>query len=153
MAIGQTRPTTLIEQIKATDDLQSESQFALEAHLEEFMFNNWKQIDFGEKLWLYIDGEQNGRQYPAKTWSIDFLCTDERGDFVVIELKRGKTSDSAVGQVLRYIGWVQDNLATPGQKVRGIIITHEMDDALRYAARSLPHVRIMTYQIDFQLKG
>jgi len=146
-------PTTLTEQIKATDDLQSESQFALEAHLEEFIFNNWSQIDFGEKLSLYTEGEQSGRQYPAETWSIDFLCLDEDGDFVVIELKRGKTSDAVVGQVLRYIGWVKENLAEKDQEVRGIIISHEIDNALKYSASGLPHVRVMTYRVDFHLQG
>ena len=146
-------PTSLIEQIRTTDDLQSESQFSLEAHLEEFMYQNWGQIDFGEKLSLYSDEEQNGRQYPAETWSIDFLCLDAKGDFVVIELKRGKTSDAVAGQVSRYIGWVKENLARPEQKVRGIIIDHEKDEALRYAASGLPHVRVMTYQVDFRLQG
>jgi hypothetical protein len=146
-------PSTLTEQIKTTDDLQSESQFALEAHLEEFMFNNWSQIDFGEKLSLYSDGEQNGRQYPAETWSIDFLCLDEDGDFVVIELKRGKTSDATVGQVLRYIGWVKENLAEYHQKVRGIIIAHEIDDALKYSVSGLQNVRVLTYRVDFRLEG
>ena len=153
IAITRAVPPTLVEQIRATKDLQSESQFALEAHLEEFMFNNWSQIDFGEKLSLYTDGEQSGRQYPAETWSIDFLCLDENGDFAVIELKRGKTSDAVVGQVLRYIGWVKENLVEDEQKVKGIIIAHEIDDALRYAVVSLPDVRVMTYRVDFRLEG
>ena len=153
ITITGARPTTLTGQIRATEDLQSESQFALEAHLEEFMFNNWEQIDFGEKLSLYTDEEQNGRQYPAETWSIDFLCLDANGDFVIIELKRGKTSDAVVGQVLRYIGWVSENLALPTQKARGIIIAHEVDDSLRYSVRGLPNVRVMTYQVDFRLEG
>ena len=152
-AITMGRPTTLSEQIKETEDLVSESQFALEAHLEEFMFNNWSQIDFGEQLLLYNDGEQNGRQYPAETWSIDFLCLDTNNNFVVIELKRGKTSDATIGQLLRYIGWVKENLASIGQKVRGIVIAHDIDIDLRYALVSLQDVRVMTYQVDFSLEG
>ena len=152
-AITMGRPTTLSEQIKETEDLVSESQFALEAHLEEFMFNNWSQIDFGEQLLLYNDGEQNGRQYPAETWSIDFLCLDTNNNFVVIELKRGKTSDATIGQLLRYIGWVKENLASPSQKVRGIIIANDKDNALRYSAGSLQDVRVMTYSVDFHLQG
>lgn len=152
-AITGARPTSLTEQIKATDDVQSESQFALEAHLEEFMFQNWAQIDFGETLTLFSDEEQTGRQYPAETWNIDFLCLDENGNYVVIELKRGKTSDAVVGQVLRYMHWVRRNLASPGQKVRGIIIAHEVDNALMYAAGGVPDIRVMTYKVDFRLQG
>lgn len=152
-AITRASPTTLTEQIKATEDLQSESQFALEAHLEEFMFNNWDKIDFGEKLSLYQDEEQNGRQYPAETWSIDFLCKDTQNNFLIVELKRGKTSDATVGQILRYIGWVKENLAEKDQDVRGIIIAHEIDDALKYSVSGLPQVRVMTYRVDFRLEG
>jgi predicted RNA-binding protein len=137
---------------KTDDAIISESQFALEAHLEEFIDNNWRHIDFGADLLRYAADEQSGRQFPAGAWSIDFLCTDKsNGDFVVIELKRGRSSDSAVGQVLRYIGWVDENLAKPSQKTRGIIIAKDVDDALRYAVKGLINVSVLTYKVDFKL--
>jgi hypothetical protein len=152
LAIVGWRSLSLSEQSKTDDSIISESQFALEAHLEEFIDKNWKHIDFGADLIRYETDEQSGRQFPAGTWSIDFLCTDKSsGDFVVIELKRGRSSDSAVGQVLRYIGWVDENLAKPGQNTRGIIIAKEVDDALRYAVKGLKNVKVLTYKVDFKL--
>jgi predicted RNA-binding protein len=140
------------ESSKTDDTIISESQFALEAHLEEFMEKNWRHINFGADLIPYATDEQSGRQFPAGAWSIDFLCTDKAsGDFVVVELKRGRSSDSAVGQVLRYIGWVDENLAKQCQKTRGIIIAKEVDDALRYAVKGLMNVSVLTYKIDFKL--
>jgi len=101
----------------------------------------------------YTTDEQSGRQYPAGQWSIDFLCKDaETDEFVVVELKRGKTSDAAVGQILRYVGWVQENMAKPGQNTQGIIIASAVDEALRLAVRNLPTISVMTYKVDFQLK-
>ena len=70
---------------------------------------------------------------------------------VVIELKRGRSSDSTVGQVLRYMGWVEENLAKEGQQVHGIIIAQEADDALRYAVKGLKNVSVLTYRVDFKL--
>ncbi|HKP73692.1 MAG TPA: endonuclease NucS domain-containing protein, partial [Pyrinomonadaceae bacterium] len=148
------RSLSFTEPSKTDDAIISESQFALEAHLEEFIDKNWKHIDFGADLIRYETDEQSGRQFPAGTWSIDFLCTDKSsGDFVVIELKRGRSSDSAVGQVLRYIGWVDENLAKPGQKTRGIIIAKEVDDALKYAVKELTNVKVLTYKVDFKLSS
>ncbi|MFQ5891789.1 MAG: PDDEXK nuclease domain-containing protein, partial [Candidatus Methanofastidiosia archaeon] len=96
--------------------------------------------------------EQDGRQFPAGTWSIDFLAIDkDKNDLVVIELKRGKTSDSTVGQLLRYINWVKKNVAEKGQNVRGIIIAKDVDEALNYAIKNLEYVEIKTYKVDFQL--
>ena len=134
------------------DALESASEFALEAHLEDFIDKNWDNIDFGQRLTRYQTEEQDGRQFPAGAWSIDFLCTDkDSGEFVIVELKRGKSSDAVVGQTLRYMTWVQENLATAGQKTHGIIIAGEADDALHYAVRSTPSISLRLYKIDFKL--
>lgn len=150
--IVENRKVVAIETARTEDTIISESQFALEAHLEEFIDKNWKRIDFGAELVKYEADDQSGRQFPAGAWSIDFLCTDKANDdFVVIELKRGKTSDATVGQVLRYMGWVAENLVKSGQKVRGIIISQEVDDALKYAVKGLSNVSVLTYKVDFKL--
>ena len=134
------------------EDLLSTSEFALEAHLEEFVDKNWESIDFGIKLKRYEMEDQSGRQFPAGRWSIDFLCTEiGSGNFVVIELKRGKSSDSTVGQVLRYMSWVRKNVAKEGQGVKGIIIAKEIDEALSYAVRDLKDVSVLTYRVNFNL--
>ena len=39
-------------------------------------------------------------------------CVDEdKKCLVVVELKKGRTSDATVGQVLRYISWVRESLS------------------------------------------
>jgi len=149
--IGE-RYTSLVEQISTAKDIESQAEFALEAHLEEFIYQNWTSINWGSKLELYKTDETDGRQFPAGTWSIDFLAIDkDKGDIVVIELKRGKTSDSTVGQILRYINWVKDTIAKSGQSVRGIIIAKDVDEALKYAVKNTDII-VKTYKVDFQLK-
>ena len=130
----------------------AEASFALEVHLEEFMEANWSSIDFGRSLRIWADEEGNrGRQYVTDVGVIDFLCEDETAnELVVVELKRGKSSDRAVGQILRYMGWVREHTAN-GHSVSGIIITHEYDDRVRYAIAELPKVEAWTYQVSFTL--
>ena len=146
---------SLIEQIVTSRDIESQAEFALETHLEEFIYENWGKINWGSKLNLYKTDEQDGRQFPATaSWSIDFLAIDKStNDLVVIELKKGKTSDATVGQILRYISWIKENVANKDQNVRGIIIAKKIDDALKYAIRDLDYIEIKTYNIDFQLSS
>jgi hypothetical protein len=137
---------------RTSEEIVAQGLFALEAHLEEFIAHNWSKISWGAALEIYREGEQTGRQYPAGTWSIDFLAIDAKAnELVVIELKRAQTSDATVGQVLRYINWVKKNLAVSNQKVRGIIVASEVDEALRYAASYLPNVSVKTYAVTFSL--
>ena len=151
-AITGEKKASLVEQIAASRDIESQSQFALETHLEEFIYENWDSINWGRKLKLYQTDELDGRQFPAGIWSIDFLAVDEgQNELVVIELKRGKTSDSSVGQLLRYVAWVRENLAEAEQPVRGVLLAHEVDEALRYAVKDLEDIDVKTYQVDFKL--
>ncbi|MEA1981853.1 MAG: endonuclease NucS [candidate division Zixibacteria bacterium] len=148
---GKYNPT-LIEQISKKKDIESESEFALESHLEEFIHKNWNVINWDEDICLYSTDDQDGRQFPAGIWSIDFLAIEKKtNDLIVIELKRGKTSDATVGQTLRYINWVKENVAEDGQKVKGIIIAKDVDEALRYAIKGLSEISIFTYKVNFSL--
>jgi restriction system protein len=142
---------TLVEQITTSRDIESQPEFALETHLEKFIYDNWDKISWGSKLELYKTEEQDGRQFPAGPWSIDFLAVDKNSnDLVVIELKKGKTSDATVGQIQAYINWVKENVANMGQDVRGIIIAKEVDDRLKYAVKNLKYIEIKTYKVDFR---
>ena len=59
--------------------------------------------------------------------------------------------DVVVGQVLRYMGYVKEQVAEPDQTVEGVIIAHEDDQKLRWALASVPSISFYRYQISFKL--
>lgn len=67
---------------------------------------------------------------------IDLLCQDQRGDLVVVELKKASANET-IGQLARYVTDVREHRAKQGQKVRGVILSLEIDEQLIKAARGV----------------
>lgn len=141
--------------VVSTDpDVEDATQFALEKYLEEFLVDNWKKTELGKEYDIYPDedGTPIGRQYPTDTGPVDILAVSKNNkDLLVVELKRGKASDTVVGQILRYMGFVKSELAEPDQAVRGVIIALEDDQRLRRALSVIPDVEFYRYQVNFKL--
>lgn len=138
----------------ATDpDVEDPTAFALEKHLEEFLVQNWAQTDLGKEYDIFAeDGELVGQQYPTDTGPMDILAIKkDQSELLVVELKKGRASDVVVGQVLRYMGFVVQDLAEPGQSVRGVIIALDDDKRMRRALAVTPNVDFYRYQISFKL--
>ena len=129
-------------------------EFGMESHLEDFIVENWERIPALKGFELYReDGEVVGQQYSTSIGRIDLLAlSNDKKTWLIIELKKGKTSDDVVGQTLRYIGWVKKNEAEPGQEVRGLIIAGTEDERLLYALETLANVGFMTYSVNFNLR-
>jgi len=135
------------------EEAPDEGRFVLEAHLEEFIAANFARVNFGRRLELYQDEDNTGRQFPTSIGSIDLLARDvESGELVVIELKKNRTDDAVVGQILRYMGWVREHMPEGGGAVSGIIIAPEVSDRLKYALKMVPNVGVFTYSVSFGLK-
>lgn len=130
-------------------------EFPLEEYLENFIIRNWENIDFEENLSLYIDDEGTpAQQYPTSEGFIDILAKDENNNYVVIELKKGRSNQQVVGQILGYIGWVKRNLAIEDQKVRGIIIASSGNNALIDAVSTVSNfISIKYYRVKFNFEN
>lgn len=150
--IGGTAPSG--PQLSVNDDaIEDAASFALEKHLEDFLVLNWQQTELGKDYDIFTeDGETVGQQYPSDTGPMDILAiSKDKTTLLVVELKKGRASDNVVGQVQRYMGYALQELAEPGQTVKGVIIALEDDQRIRRALAVAPNIEFYRYQISFKL--
>lgn len=139
--------------ISTDETIEDPATFALEKHLEDFLVQNWKNTELGKKYDIYVneEGDLIGRQYPSDTGPIDILAiSKDKKEWLVVELKKGRASDNVVGQILRYMGYVQD-LAEKGQTVKGVIIALDKDNRISRALSMTPSIDFYQYEVTFKL--
>jgi restriction system protein len=147
--IGQTAAPTIVSTDATVEDA---TVFALEKHLEDFLVQNWKHTELGKRYDLFEDENGTSQQYPTDTGPIDILAiSKDKKELLVVELKKGRASDSVVGQIQRYMGYVVEELAEDHQTVRGVIIALEDDQRIRRALRVAPSVEFYRYAVSFRL--
>jgi len=110
-----------------------------EKMLEDFLEFNLHLLEKGLKLIR--------RQFPTLVGPIDILAIDSQKHYVVIELKKGKASDKVMGQLHRYIGFIEEEMSK-GKYVRGTIVSQEIDKKLKYAFKAFknPHLQLFKFQ-------
>jgi len=139
--------------ITTTDEtIEDPTVFALEKHLEDFLVANWSQTPLGKKYDIYKDEENFGQQFPTDTGPIDILAmSKDNKEVLVVELKKGRASDSVVGQIQRYMGYVSEFVAEENQAVKGVIIALEEDQRIKFALKVAPNIDFYRYQVKFDL--
>ncbi len=135
---------------EGSEDEAYSSQFAYERDLKNYLANTLGALESG--LELYEEEGLTGIEYPVGGRFIDILAIDAEGDFVVIELKVSKGYDRVIGQLLRYMSWIEKNLAD-GKKVRGWIIAREISEDLKLATSRIPDVSLFEYEISFSINA
>ena len=139
--------------IHTDETVQDPSAFALEKHLEDFLVANWSSTELSKTFNIFEDDEEIGKQFPTDDGGyIDLLCVShDDSTLLVIELKKGRATDVVVGQIQRYMGFVQECLAKPNQSVKGIIIALDDDIRLRRALSVAQDIEFFRYRVTFSL--
>lgn len=130
------------DQIEAEVEESIEASVSLERDLHSYLATRVSEIESGLTL------VENGVEHQTEAGRIDLLARDASNHLVVVELKAGKAKDNALGQLLGYMGCLSASEAN----VRGILVASNFDSRVVFAARGLPHVKLVRYQLSFNLE-
>ena len=115
-----------------------ESSLSLERDLEDQIVSHLGVLEPGLTL--------VSRQESSDVGRLDLLARDSEGRTVIIELKAGEAKDSSIGQIARYIGWYARTEGTPP---RAILVASGFAEPVRYAAKAIPGLKLVTYRVQF----
>ena len=136
------------EEAEPEFEARASFEFALEAHLRDFLARNLGEIESG--LRLYQAAGQSGIEFAIDGGRIDILAIDATGRLVVIELKLSQGRNKALGQLLYYMAWIDRHLKKP--PCRGIIIASEISEELATAVSRVSGVMLFRYKMNFSVE-
>jgi hypothetical protein len=119
-----------------------EASVSLERDLHAYLAGRLGELEAGLVL------EPNGVEHQTEAGRIDLLARDSSGRLVVVELKAGKAKDAALGQLLGYMGCMAERESS----VRGILVASDFENRVKLAARALPNVKLLRYQLLFSFE-
>jgi hypothetical protein len=122
-----------------------DASLSLERDLHSYLANRVGEIENG------LSSVEDGVEFQTDAGRIDILAIDNQGQHVVIELKAGKAKDSALGQLLGYMGCIASDPKMNISKVRGVLVASDFDQRVIYAAKGLPNVKLVKYIVSFEL--
>jgi len=148
---NKTNAKRMLNEIKKAGTYKGDRPtFRLEKDLQKYLNSNWEETPFHEEWKLQKRGVLKEGQYnTGEIGELDLLGKHRKEQrWLIIELKRGQSSDETVGQILRYMGWVKENLAGENGKVQGLIISETADDRMRYALVCVPDISLKLYHFE-----
>jgi endonuclease len=139
-------PSTDVETEEVDTEISEsiDAGVSLERDLHDYLVTRLMEIEPGLTM---VDG---GREYQTDAGKIDILAKTEQGELVVIELKAGKAKDSAIGQLLGYMGCL--SARTKSEKIRGILIASSFDPRVTFAAKGLSQIKLFKYALNFKFE-
>jgi len=143
-----------IEDYNSINDLLWLARQEVEGELKPSITSVGLEKDLRDRLADNPDLIEKGLSLIDKEYSLgdagiaDLVCKDKKGNYVVVETKKGRESDKVVGQILRYIG----GLKKEGKKARGMIIVNEPDKKLGFAIEAVKDfIKLKYYKVRFEI--
>jgi endonuclease len=141
-----------ISEIEDLDEIfvEQPTEFAYESDLKNFLAKNLYLLS--PNLRLYEEEGIRGIEFPVGGRFVDILAVDVDGNYVVIELKVSRGYDRVIGQLLRYMAWIEKNHAERGKSVKGIIVAREISEDLLLATSKVADIDLFEYELSINLR-
>ncbi len=127
------------DQIENEVEESIEARVSIERDLHDYLSRHLTQLESNLTL------HEGGVEYQTEAGRIDILAVDKQQNLVVVEIKAGTAKDSALGQLLGYMGC----FSTRSKNVRGILVASDFDERVVFGSRGLPNVRLVKYTLSF----
>lgn len=150
VATGEDAPD--LRERESTEREDQLASLALESELRDLLARSLPNVPGLGQLTLYQheDGRE-GVEFITDVGIIDLLTKTPDDSFCILELKLLRGPDATLGQVQRYMGWVQQHFAA-GKPVWGVIIASKIGEKLKYAATQAPRVRLLEYELKINVR-
>jgi hypothetical protein len=83
-------------------------------------------------------------KFPVPLSPTDILAQDPKGNIVILKVFTQPPGHQFITDLLVNIGWANENLG--GKEVRAIVLSPVIPNELRFAAKSIPGVKLATYE-------
>lgn len=158
--IGES-PANLSRDLKLAKELKKietgvlakdETGFGSEEELQKCLVNNWEKTPLAGE-WAIYNEYRKGKSYAGEVGEIDILAKHRKEPrWLVIELKKDQSTDGTVGQLLRYMGWVEfyHRANAKNDRVEGLIISKSTDRSIlyaMYAIRCMSNISLQRYNL------
>jgi len=118
-----------------------------EEDLQKYIYKEWNNIPLLKNWLIYEKNHLYGKYNTIEAGEIDLLAQhQDRNEWLIIELKRNTVSDHAVLQTLRYMGWVQENLAKKNDIIKGMIIGAACKENINLILKWISNIEIYIYE-------
>ncbi|MCD6282760.1 hypothetical protein J7J84_04035 [bacterium] len=136
---AKARPAQAPEKEKIARKQDKEAEPEMDIH--KALASNLSEVEDGLKP---LTGDPVAGKFPAKLTDADFLAQGRDGALVIVKVFDSPPGQQVVTDLLVNLGWAHEQMKE--RKVRAIILSPEIPDELRFATRTVPDIKIMTYE-------
>lgn len=137
-------PPTKPAEAQVTDNMpQGDLEMKMEqsAQLHEILTDRLHEVEEGLKA--HTDPGIMSK-FPVPLSPSDILAQDTKGGIVILKVFTEPPGHQFITDLLVNIGWANENLG--GKEVRAIVLSPVIPNELRFAAKSIPGVKLATYE-------